>query len=125
MNGTQALKRARELLGKRAMLRVRKPYCTPEEREVAQAARRDLREAMNAAQAGRDARRRELLAADGEYQRLAQAAREAKDAFDVANAQSTSYAVSVGIDAGICFEIRAQGDTLADAIAKLEARVAA
>ena len=122
MNGTQALKRARELLGRRAMIRVRKPYCTPEQREAARVNRDAVVAAREASRTARDARRRELLAADAEYQRLSEAARQAQDDYEVACARMQSYAVSVGIDAGICFEIRAQGDTLADAIAKLEAK---
>lgn len=119
MNEKQAMKRLRELLGKRAMFRVRKPYCTPEEREAAKANWRSMREASEAAKAVRDARRRELLAGDAEYQRLCAVAREAQDALDVTAAQATSYAVSVGIDQSFCFSVRAQGDSLADAIAKL------
>lgn len=122
MNAKQALKRAQALLGRRASIRERKPYCTPDEREAARSNWRSMREAAEAAKAARDMRRRELLAGDAEYQRLASAAREAQDALDVTAAQATSYAVSVGIDAGICFEVRAQGDSLADAIANLEAR---
>lgn len=124
MNMNQAMKRVNELLGKRAVIRIEKACCTPEEREEARQRLGGLSASFKAAEAARDARRKALLDGDAEYQRLCAELRAVQLERDATRSVVFFYPVTIGIDAGICLSVRAYGDTLADAIANLESKAA-
>lgn len=121
MNGQQALKRARELLGRRARIEVRKPRYTPEQRESARARLRELGVERAAAEVALAARRKAVLAADAEYQALCERWKKATDAVNEASSASHCYAVTIGRDMGMFLAVEVHADTLAEGIAKLEA----
>jgi flagellar biosynthesis GTPase FlhF len=121
MNQTQALAKARKLLGPKAGIRINSGVPVGEEREAQFAKRRALTEALKALKEARDARQREVLAADAEYQRLrseAQAMEKERDGL----CGAWSRRVTILVNRGFANEVVAEGDNLDEAIAALEAK---
>ena len=121
MNQTQALAKARKILGPKAMIQIRKSIPIGEERDAEIARRKVLTGELKVLTEARDARRSEVLKADAEYQRLKNEAARIEKERDNLHA-GWHRRVSVGVDAGIGFYVKAEGDNLDEALADLEAK---
>jgi hypothetical protein len=123
MNSTQALTKARKLLGPKAMIEVRRTALIGEAREAAEveyaAARAKLREAKEA----KEARYIAVLKADAEFQRLKSELKEAEEREAVARHAARLRRVLV--DKGWACEVKSEGDNFDEALAALEAKKAA
>jgi hypothetical protein len=119
MERSIAIRKLGKLLGKSLGYRVDPKAPDQEQREAARAelpASRELRTSLNEAM---NARRREILAADAEYQRL-------KADYDLVQKRCeelagivSHYRITVGTSNGMFFTIRAQGDSWGQVIEKL------
>ncbi len=109
-----------KLLGKKAAWRVNDKACTADERAEAVAALPELRARELAAKQARDARYRAVLAADGEYQARLAEWKVAQVEHETMSSRLRSYRITVGLNEGWCFSVRAQGDNWADVIRKLK-----
>jgi hypothetical protein len=125
MNSTQALTKARKLLGPKAMIEVRRTALIGEAREAAEveyaAARAKLREAKEA----KEARYIAVLKADAEFQRLKSELKEAEEREAVARHAARLRRVRVLVDKGWACEVKSEGDNFDEALAALEAKKAA
>jgi len=123
MTATEGMKVLRKLLGPKAGWRESKSRTSPEDRAAAQERSRLLNAEYDAVKAERDARRRELLS-DPVYQDLAKRTGDLELRRNAAQAESFRHRLTVGINEGWCFMVRAEGDNWADVIRTLEAKSA-
>lgn len=119
MTPREGQKRLMKLLGKRAMWRDNGKRTSPEQRAEASAVYQDAHRLLEAAKAALYAREAAVLAADTEYQALRVAYREAHAA-EKATYGNGGYRITLGVNAGIGFMVRAEGDNWAEAIRALE-----
>lgn len=119
MERTVALKKLERLLGKKLGWRINTKAPSPEERAAAKAALPAAIEERNKLKELRDARHREILAADAEYQRLLVAAKAAVEEVDRLSSTTRHYKITVGVDLGWAFEVKADGDSWEEVIGKL------
>jgi hypothetical protein len=120
MERSVAIKKLGKLLGKRLGYRVDRDAPDAETRAAVRQQLPGLRAAERKVEAAMDARRAALLAADPEYQALAEAFRLARAGRQAAAATSR-YRITVGISGAVFFHVKAQGDSWEDVIAKLTA----
>ena len=125
MERTVALKKLGKLLGNKLGYRIKAKAPTPEERAGAKAALAPARAERDRLKEQRDTRHREILAADAEYQRLQSEARAAVERVEKLSGTSSHYKITVGLDLGWAFEVKAEGDSWEDVIDKLSARTSA
>lgn len=117
MNESEAIKAMKKLWGKKAAWRVDNKALTGEKREEMNAVVTKLKEAQNAAEDAVKARRAELLQ-DPEYQRLKESAQIARDKTATARGKAYRRRITIGcVDMGF-FNVKAEGDNWAEAIAK-------
>jgi len=119
MERTVALKNLERLLGKKLGWRVNPKAPAAEERAAARAAIPAAREERDRLKEQRDARHRAILEADAEYQSLHTAAKAASENVERLSGITSHYKITVGISHSWCFEVKAQGDSWEDVIAKL------
>ena len=123
MTPTEGQRRLRRLLGQRACWRVDDRAAKPHDREAALAALPIARQRWQELTAARDARYRAILAGDAEYQRLFAEAKAAREAADrLGHIAHNSHRITVGIDSGLFFDVKAHGDNWQEVIDILEAR---
>lgn len=122
MTREQALKKLRRLLGPTCYAEIGDRISSPEKRDRYHARRRAARDEKTRAGEALDARRREVLAADSQYQTLLATFRAASDAEkDVRyHADESGYKFTVGtITHGMFRSQRAAGDTWEEVFAAL------
>jgi hypothetical protein len=120
MERTVALKKLGALLGKDFGWRINPKACTREEREEAKLALPALSAAARQAETAAEDRRKAVLAADEEYQRLRREWIEARRASGDASSKTHSYRFTVGNSvAGMFFSVKAEGDSWEEVIEKL------
>lgn len=122
MNKSEALAKLSKLLGPNTGYRVDPKAPRAADRETIRANAKVARVASDAADAALRARRAELLAADPTYQRLKAEAAALSAASDEARGGLHRHRVTVGRSSGMFFHIKAQGDTWAEVVAKVEGR---
>ena len=121
MERSVAIKKLGKLLGKRLGYRVDRDAPDAETRAAVRQQLPGLRAAERKVEAAMDARRAALLAADPEYQALAEAFKLARAGRQAAAAATSRYRITVGISGAVFFHVKAQGDSWEDVIAKLTA----
>ena len=121
MERSVAIKKLGKLLGKRLGYRVDRDAPDAETRAAVRQQLPGLRAAEQQAEAAMDARRAAILAADPEYQALAEAFKLARAGRQAAAAATSRYRITVGISGAVFFHVKAQGDSWEDVIAKLTA----
>jgi hypothetical protein len=117
MERSVALKKLGKLLGKSMGYRVDPKAPDAEEREEAGVELKAVVEARTEAQLKMDARRREILAADAEYQALKASYDETRKRAERLQGMSHHYRFTVGVSNGMFFMIKAQGDSWEEVIA--------
>jgi hypothetical protein len=117
-----AINKLGKLLGKKLGYRVDDKAPSPEERAEAASALAPAIEERNKLKEQRDARYKEILAADAEYQSLAAAAREAGKKVEELSSITRWYKITVGTSEGMFFLHKAEGDTWEEIIDKLTAK---
>lgn len=118
MNATQALAKARKILGPKAAIQVRKSVPVGEERLAEVARRRVLTENLKTLTEARDARRAEVLKADAEYQRLKTEVAAVEKARDSLHGD-WSRRVTIVTQTGWANRVEAEGDNFDEAIDEL------
>jgi hypothetical protein len=119
MNSTQALAKARKLLGAKAFVRVNKGALAGEERQTAITAHLDALTKRTAAEEALTARRTAVLAADVEYQRLKAELAAARQAVEACRVGIFNQRVDIGTASGWFHTIHASGDNFAEALESL------
>ena len=117
MERSVALKKLGKLLGKSMGYRVDPKAPDAEEREEAGVELKAVVEARTEAQLKMDARRREILAADAEYQALKASYDETRKRAERLQGMTNYYRFTVGVSNGMFFMIKAQGDSWEEVIA--------
>ena len=121
MERSVAIRKLGKLLGNRLGYRVDRDAPDAETRAAVRQQLPGLRAAEQQAEAAMDARRAAILAADPEYQALAEAFKLARAGRQAAAAATSRYRITVGISGAVFFHVKAQGDSWEDVIAKLTA----
>ena len=121
MERSVAIRKLGKLLGKRLGYRVDRDAPDAETRAAVRQQLPGLRTAEQQAEAAMDARRAAILAADPEYQALAEAFKLARAGRQAAEAANSRYRITVGTSSDLFFHVKAQGDSWEDVIAKLTA----
>jgi PHD/YefM family antitoxin component YafN of YafNO toxin-antitoxin module len=119
MDRNTAIKKLTRLLGKRLAWRVNPKAYTPEEREAAKAAFPAAAAERKRLTEQREARYQAILAADAEYQSLREQEREARKRAEHLSGVMMSRKISVGLDTGLFFHVKAEGDSWEEVIGKL------
>lgn len=123
MNMTQALRKITVLLGNRAGIKDYKRPSSQEQRDKDRAARLVAKAHKEQCEQAMVARRKAILDADTDYQRLVaeyNAASKAKDAIPFAH-----YRYCAGTSSSLFFTVAAEADTLDELVAKVRERKAA
>lgn len=121
-----AIKKLEKLLGKKMGWCVRPTYSTADERAAAKAALPSAREERNRLKEQKDARHRAILEADAEYQSLLTASKAAAENVERLDGITRHHKITVGINLGWAFKVKAEGDSWEEVIEKLAtAKVAA
>lgn len=121
MERNVALKKLEKLLGKRLCWRINPKAFTPEEREAAKTAFLAAAAERKRLTELREARYQAILAADAEYQSLREQEREARKRSEHLSGVMMSRKITVGIDNGLFFHVKAEGDSWEEVIAKIAA----
>ena len=121
MNQTQALAKAKKVLGPKAIVQVNSRVPVGEKRAAEIQLRSVLTTELKALVEARDARRNELLKNDAEFQRLKQEAIDKEKARDNCHA-GYHHRVEIGVNGGFFTSIRAGGDNFDEALANLTSR---
>jgi hypothetical protein len=119
MERAVALKKLQKVLGNKLGYRINANAPTPEEREIAKV---QLQEAVCKSielKEKRDARYKQILAGDAEYQNLHAAHKTASEHVDKLRSLSRHYKITVGTDEGLFFRQRAEGDSWEEIIKKV------
>lgn len=124
MNTTQAMTQLRKLLGPKAGLRDTKKPTSPELREEQRARRLIVNAQKKEAEEALEARRKAVLAADPEYQRLHAAWRAARDLQEM-TPHGTCHRYTAGIVGSMFFVVKAEADTLDELVTKCRDQKAA
>ncbi len=119
MERTVALKKLERLLGKKLGWRIDAKAPTLEEREAAKAALPLAIEERNKLKEQREVRYQAILAGDEEYQRLKAAHRAASERTDNLSGVTRHRKITVGVNSGMFFLVRAEGDSWEEVIDKL------
>lgn len=119
MERTVALKKLSKLLGKRMGYRVDPEAPRQTEREEAQRKLRDLIPRREAVSKQMEDRRRAVLEADAEYQRLKTEHAIISKEYGRLQWRTSHYKFTVGTMGDLFFSVKAQGDSWEEVIAKL------
>jgi hypothetical protein len=122
MNLTQAKVQLRKLLGKHVMFRYNPDAPDTEAREASRADAQRLQLVLDSAEAAKAACRAKLLA-DPQYLRLVAEWKAAEKATAAAYCRSRSYRVTVGLNMGRFFSVKAEGDNWQDVIDQLKEKI--
>ena len=122
MERVVAIKKLGKMLGKSLGYRVDPKAPTSAEREQATQEAKALNAEYATAEAAETARRRAVLEADVEYQRLRAETRRLREAKDKAWSKSRHYKITVGTSNGMFFLVKAQGDSWEEIIDKLSTK---
>lgn len=120
MERTIAVKKLGKLLGKSMGYRIDSKAASRDEREAARAELKLALEARSKLEEEKNQRRRVLLEADAEYQKLDAAHKEARVHVDKLSSITRHYKITVGISNSMFFHIKAEGDSWEEVIDKLE-----
>lgn len=120
-----AIKKLGKILGKSLGYRVDPTAPDQEGRDKARAKMKDAGAKRDALRKQKDARMSALLQGDAEFQQLKAALTEAQKHCDELMGIASHYKITVGVSNSIFFEIKAQGDSWEDVIAKLTQKQAA
>lgn len=123
MNKATALKKLARLLGPKMLYSEHPDALVGEARETAEETWRELRAVSEAASNAADARRKEVLANDAEYQRLCNEYRIARKRMDEAYSLSRHRRVQVGRDSGLFFHVMVEADNWQEAVDAIKAQV--
>lgn len=123
MNDKQAIAKLKKLLGPKYMARINDRALVGEAREAAQEQARGAIEARNAARAAQQARFDELMK-DPEYRRLKAVCIAAETVCERKLGEARSRRITVGLDSGFAFHVKAEGDNWDDVISALEKETA-
>lgn len=121
MNERQFIPKLRKLLGRNAAYRIDPLAPDAETRAGYRSVLPELRAAENEARAELDARRAELLK-DPVYQALLRKWQDAKQLHAKALGKCYRYRVTAGVGTSIALLVKAEGDSLAEILEKLEQR---
>lgn len=91
-------------------------------RDAAKAAYPVLKQRAEELQAQRDARAKDLLEGDVEYQRLKAETQSARAEKEKVSWKTDQYRIKVGRNLGFAFKVDTSGDNWADVVAKAEAK---
>jgi hypothetical protein len=119
MERTVALKKLERLLGKRLAWRINPKAASPEDREAAKAAFPEAAAERKRLSELREARYKAVLEADGEYQSLRTQELAAKSRAEKLSGIMYSRKISVGVNDGIFFHVKAEGDSWEEIIGKI------
>ena len=122
MERTVALRKLEKLLGKKLGWRINPKAPTLEERDDAKTALPSVIEERNKLKELREARYREILEADAEYQRLKAEHRAANERVEKLLGTTRCYKITVGTSEGMFFLVKAEGDSWEEVIGKLTAK---
>jgi hypothetical protein len=122
MERSVAIKKLTKLLGKTLMWRINPKAATPEEREAAKAAFPEASAEAKRLKELREARYAAVLEADVEYQSLKTQAKAASDHASRLSGIMFSRKITVGVNNGLFFHVKAEGDSWEDVIQKLTAK---
>ena len=125
MERAVAIKKLGKILGKSLGYRVDPKAPDQDERDEARAKLREIIPEREAKRAAVEARRKALLQADAEYQRLKDELEEIDKRRDRLSATNMHYRFTVGTSNSLFFTIKAQGDSWEDVIAQVSAKAAA
>ena len=118
MNKTQAISRLSKMLGKQFAYRVDPKAPDEEMRQQIREAYKVAKAQADLAVATRKARYEELLKGDVLYQELKARASEAEKMAERAGAGLHRYRVTVGLDHGWAFSVKAEGDNWEEVVEK-------
>lgn len=119
MERSVAIRKLGKLLGKSLGYRVDSKAPTQEEREVAQSQLPAACAERDKVKEKRDARYKEILAADLEYQTLLTEHRAARERVEKLSSIARHYKITVGKSNGLFFHVMAEGDSWEEVIDKL------
>lgn len=119
MERAVAIKKLGALLGKKLGYRVDNKAPSPDERAEAKAILPAANEARRLIEKELNERRRAILAADQEYQRLLAEHEAAKKHADQLASLLHHFKITVGVTNSMFFHIRAQGDSWEEVIQKV------
>lgn len=114
-----AIKKLERLLGNRLAWRINPTAATQEDREAAKAALPEAQAERKRLYELREARYRAILEADAEYQSLRAQEKEARERAAKLSGIIYSRKITVGIDNGLFFHVKAEGDSWEEVIGKL------
>lgn len=120
MNQTQAIAKLRKTLGEKFAYRVDKSAPNAEQRDAIRVRYEAAKRIAEEADAKRKARYLELLQ-DPVYVQLKKAAEDTKAAAEKASVGLHQRRITVGIDLGLFFSVKAEGDNWAEVVATVGA----
>ena len=120
MERTIAVKKLGKLLGKSMGYRIDSKAASRDEREAARAELKLALEARSKLEEEKNQRRRAILEADAEYQRLDAAHKEARVRVDKLSSITRHHKITVGISNSMFFHVKAEGDSWEEVIDKLQ-----
>lgn len=119
MERSVALKRLSKVLGKKARYRVDQSAPSADEREASRVELSGAVAERNAANERLTARYNEILNADAEYQALKSTAIAARKRVEQISSRAYRKKITVGIDNGLFFHVKAEGDSWEEIFEKL------
>ena len=119
MDRTTALKKLERLLGKQLAWRINPKAPTPEEREAAKAEFPAAAAERKRLTELREVRYKAILEADAEYQSLRTQERVARDRSEKLSSIIFCRKITVGLNNGLFFHVKADGDSWEEVIGKL------
>ena len=125
MERTIAVKKLGKLLGKSMGYRIDSKAASRDEREAARAELKLALETRSKLEEEKNQRRRAILEADAEYQRLDAAHKEARVRVDKLSYITRHHKITVGISNSMFFHIKAEGDSWEEVIDQLTKKDAA
>lgn len=120
MERTIAVKKLGKLLGKSMGYRIDSKAASRDEREAARAELKLALETRSKLEEEKNQRRRVLLEADAEYQKLDAAYKEARVHVDKLSSITRHHKITVGISNSMFFHVKAEGDSWEEVIDKLQ-----
>lgn len=123
MNQTQAIGKLRKVLGDRLAYRLDRKAAKAEARGEARVKAQEAAASKTAAEALRRERMDFLLGQDAEYQRLNDEVKELTKEHERLRSITLRAPITVGVDTGWSFSVRAEGDNWDEVVAKIESKV--
>ena len=119
MERAVAIKKLGKILGKSLGYRVDPKAPDQDDRDEARARMREIAPKREALRAAVEARRKAILQADAEYQRLKGELTDVSLAYETLSSITSHYRFTVGTSSSMFFTVKAQGDSWEEVIAKL------